>query len=163
MNIIKKLREERGFSQKKLAELANVPQTSLCYYERGQRSIKTEQLERLINVLVESENKVELIDIVADYLEKQDLKEIENVEVEEEKEKEDDYNYLDFAEECLNENCELKTDKTINYSLEQQNFLLNETNKQLERENIKLKVRLELLEEKNKNLASLVGKIAENL
>ena len=161
MNIIKKLREERGFSQKKLAELANVPQTSLCYYERGQRSIKTEQLERLINVLIESENKVELIDIVADYLEQKDLKEIENVEVEEEKE--DGYNYLDFAEECLNENCELESDKTINYSLEHQNFLLNETNKQLERENIKLKVRLELLEEKNKNLASLVGKIAENL
>lgn len=45
------LRTERGLSQKKLADLAGISQTSIFYWEKGSRKPKVEQLYRIAAAL----------------------------------------------------------------------------------------------------------------
>lgn len=46
-----RLRKEKGLSQKELAKQAGLSQTSIYYWERGERNPKLEQLQKIANVL----------------------------------------------------------------------------------------------------------------
>lgn len=48
---LRDLRTERGLSQKQLADLAGVSQTAVYHWEKGVRTPKIEQLEKLSNAL----------------------------------------------------------------------------------------------------------------
>ena len=48
---IKGLRQERGFSQERLAELAGLDRTYVSSLERGHRNISVENIARIANAL----------------------------------------------------------------------------------------------------------------
>ena len=47
MNRIKELRKEKGLTQKKLADIAEVSKRTLIYWENGESQIKTDKAEKL--------------------------------------------------------------------------------------------------------------------
>ena len=49
MNRIKELRKEKGLTQKKLADIAEVSKRTLIYWENGESQIKPEKAEKLAN------------------------------------------------------------------------------------------------------------------
>lgn len=58
MEHIKELRDEKGMSQKELAEMLDIHRTAVAKYEAGANGAKTEILERLANIF----------DVSTDYL-----------------------------------------------------------------------------------------------
>lgn len=48
---LKAIRQQRGISQEKLAELANLHRTYISSVERGQRNISIDNIERIANAL----------------------------------------------------------------------------------------------------------------
>ena len=55
---IKKIRSDKGLTQKQLAKIAGVGEMTISQYERGVRQPKVEQLQRIVNVLGISMNQL---------------------------------------------------------------------------------------------------------
>ena len=61
-NIIKKIRKEKGYSQRKLGELSGVSHTQIAIYETGKSIPTLETLEKIFNSLGYS-----VIQMISDY------------------------------------------------------------------------------------------------
>ena len=55
---IKKIRSDKGLTQKQLAKIAGIGEMTISQYERGVRQPKVEQLQRIVNVLGISMNQL---------------------------------------------------------------------------------------------------------